>query len=210
MGLGADPIRPADPGVVAQLEAPEATSADPVPDEEPVPLPARTSSALSRDALPLTKNVSKPASLPAAASSPELATSASAASESQDAATPGNNVPQSDPGTQSFSPAASGGGDGGDESGGGESSMSYLSNPSPSYPFLSRLAGEEGMVLLRVQLDTSGLPLRVELAQSSGHARLDGSALSTVWRWKFRAARRAGHSVRGWVQVPIRFSLKGT
>jgi len=88
-------------------------------------------------------------------------------------------------------------------------SSDYLTNPAPSYPLASRLLGEEGRVLVRVQVDTSGKARSVVLHGSSGHSRLDGSALSAVWSWKFHPAKRGGRPVEAWVIVPIRFSLKG-
>lgn len=224
LGLAGDPVRPADPGVVAELEVPEGSGADPAPDKGPVPLPARAASvpSPSRAEAAVTKSVAAPALTPAAA--PEIASQTPAALGSQEAV-PQAGVPASvpDPGAapNPGAPSVASGGGGqtagsngignGDGEGSGASvSSGYLSNPAPAYPFLSRLAGEEGVVRLRVEVDTVGIPLRVEIGQGSGHPRLDGAALAAVWRWKFRAARRAGRAVLGWVQVPIRFSLKGT
>ena len=84
----------------------------------------------------------------------------------------------------------------------------YLDNPKPSYPGLSRRLGEQGKVVLRVRVDTSGLPLDVQLHSSSGFARLDTAALETVRRWKFVAARLGDEAVVASVLVPIAFSLK--
>lgn len=84
----------------------------------------------------------------------------------------------------------------------------YLLNPKPSYPALSRRMGEEGRVVLRVQVRADGTVNEVQLHASSGAARLDQSALDTVRRWKFVPARRGAEAVAAWVQVPIVFSLK--
>jgi len=84
----------------------------------------------------------------------------------------------------------------------------YLDNPAPAYPPLSRRLREQGTVLLRVYVEPSGLPGRVELKQSSGYARLDGVALDTVKRWRFVPARQDTTAVAGWVVVPISFSLR--
>lgn len=86
----------------------------------------------------------------------------------------------------------------------------YLSNPAPSYPALSRRLGEQGKVLLRVQVDADGAPLEVSLHQSCGAARLDEAALAAVRRWKFQPARQAGQAVPASVIVPIDFKLKST
>jgi len=84
----------------------------------------------------------------------------------------------------------------------------YLDNPAPAYPPLSRRLREQGTVLLRVYVEPTGLPGRVELKQSSGYARLDGVALDTVKRWRFVPARQDTTAVAGWVVVPISFSLR--
>lgn len=84
----------------------------------------------------------------------------------------------------------------------------YLENPKPPYPSLSRRMGEEGRVVLRVQVRADGSAGEVLLHASSGSPRLDQSALDTVRRWKFVPARRGDEAVAAWVQVPIVFSLK--
>lgn len=85
----------------------------------------------------------------------------------------------------------------------------YLDNPRPAYPSLSRRLGEEGRVLLRVEVDTGGRPANVVLHKSSGHLRLDEAAVETVLRWKFLPAHQGGQPVAAWVIVPIQFSLRG-
>jgi len=84
----------------------------------------------------------------------------------------------------------------------------YLDNPAPSYPARSRRLREQGTVLLRVYVEPSGRPARVELKQSSGHARLDKTALNTVKRWRFIPARQGDAEVAAWVIVPISFALR--
>ncbi|OGS91253.1 MAG: hypothetical protein A2Z95_02000 [Gallionellales bacterium GWA2_60_18] len=85
----------------------------------------------------------------------------------------------------------------------------YLANPKPSYPALSRRLGEEGKVMLRVQVAASGLPLAVEVQAGSGSERLDRAALDAVRRWRFVPARRGSAAVAATVLVPIVFSLNG-
>lgn len=83
----------------------------------------------------------------------------------------------------------------------------YLNNPVPSYPPLARRMREEGVVLVRVLVSSEGLPDQIELKRSSGSARLDAAALTTVKKWRFMPARRGGQTVAAWVVVPIAFSL---
>lgn len=84
----------------------------------------------------------------------------------------------------------------------------YLSNPAPAYPAISRRLGEEGKVVLRVQVEPAGHPSQVELKSSSGSPRLDQAALDAVRRWKFIPARRGDEAVAAWVLVPVVFNLK--
>jgi len=84
----------------------------------------------------------------------------------------------------------------------------YLNNPSPDYPPLSRRLGEQGRVLVRVFVDSSGAPAQVELRESSGHSRLDDAATAAVRRWRFVPARRGTEPVGAWVLVPISFNLR--
>lgn len=84
----------------------------------------------------------------------------------------------------------------------------YLTNPAPQYPSLSRRAGEEGKVVLRVMVEVSGLPSKVIVSTSSGYERLDKAAVASVSQWKFAPARRDQHPVPAWVLVPVVFSLK--
>lgn len=83
----------------------------------------------------------------------------------------------------------------------------YLQNPKPVYPALSRRRGEEGKVVLRVRVSAQGLPLSVEIRQSSGFERLDESARTAVERWRFVPARQGSEAIEASVLVPLHFSL---
>ena len=85
----------------------------------------------------------------------------------------------------------------------------YLQNPAPAYPALARRMHEQGRVLIRVLVSAEGMPERIELKTSSGHPRLDQSALETIRNWKFVPARQGTENVAAWVVVPITFSLEG-
>lgn len=84
----------------------------------------------------------------------------------------------------------------------------YLANPAPPYPALSRRLNEQGRVLVRVLVTPDGHAERVEVARSSGHERLDRSALEAVARWRFVPARRGETAVAAHVLVPVDFVLK--
>ena len=57
-----------------------------------------------------------------------------------------------------------------------EAMPNYLKNPAPAYPWEARQNGWYGTVILRVQVDRTGHPVKVEKEKSSGHSILDGSA----------------------------------
>ncbi len=84
---------------------------------------------------------------------------------------------------------------------------SYLRNPAPRYPEAARKNGEEGLVLLNVEVSPLGRPVSVELAESSGFDRLDQAALAAVRRWVFEPARLGPLPIASNVRVPVRFRL---
>ena len=58
----------------------------------------------------------------------------------------------------------------------------------PTYPPTSRRLGEEGTVRLKVLVDERGRARDVQVAKSSGFARLDEAAMTAVRKWRFVAA----------------------
>ncbi|MGZ5026887.1 MAG: TonB family protein [Methylobacter sp.] len=85
----------------------------------------------------------------------------------------------------------------------------YLNNPAPDYPSVSRRLGEQGLVLLQVQVTEDGAADSVELQTGSGSSRLDQAALEAVKQWRFVPAKRGDQPVSASVVVPVRFSLEG-
>lgn len=83
----------------------------------------------------------------------------------------------------------------------------YLHNPAPAYPRSSRQRGDEGKVVLRVHVLGDGTADAVDVAESSGHPRLDDAARETVRSWRFMPARRGEARVDSWLRVPILFRL---
>jgi protein TonB len=84
----------------------------------------------------------------------------------------------------------------------------YLDNPAPAYPSVSRRAGEQGRVVLRVLVSAAGRADEVQVRTSSGFARLDDAARETVQRWKFVSAKRGAEPIAAWVLIPISFRLE--
>jgi len=88
------------------------------------------------------------------------------------------------------------------------SHANYLNNPQPLYPRKSRRLGEQGKVVLSVEVDPKGNVSQITISQSSGHPRLDQSALETVLKWRFVAGKKAGVPQKMWVNIPINFVLE--
>ncbi len=85
---------------------------------------------------------------------------------------------------------------------------SYLRNPPPAYPAAARRSGEEGTVMLRVLVGRDGMPLKIEVDQSSRSRALDHAALDAVKGWRFVPARRGAENIEDWVRVPVSFRLE--
>jgi protein TonB len=81
------------------------------------------------------------------------------------------------------------------------------SNRPPVYPDLARRRGQEGRVMLRVDVSTEGMPVAVGVATSSGHSVLDQAAIAAVWQWRFVAGTRGGTAVPAAAEVPLLFTL---
>ncbi|MFZ5500067.1 MAG: energy transducer TonB [Pseudomonadota bacterium] len=79
----------------------------------------------------------------------------------------------------------------------------------PTYPAIARRLGEEGTVVLRVELDETGAVVFAEVKTSSGARRLDEAALAAVKTWRCTPARRNGQPVRATALQPFKFVLQG-
>ncbi|MCW5603498.1 MAG: energy transducer TonB [Burkholderiales bacterium] len=84
----------------------------------------------------------------------------------------------------------------------------YLYNPPPSYPLVSRRLGEQGTVTLRVLVTREGLPVNIDVERSSGSRHLDRAAMETVRTWRFAPVRKGAQPVEAWVLVPVAFRLE--
>jgi protein TonB len=78
----------------------------------------------------------------------------------------------------------------------------------PAYPASARRLGEQGRVLVRVELDERGQVSAARVAQSSGSARLDDAGLAAVRQWRCNPARRDGQPVRAVALQPFNFVLE--
>ncbi|MGE5276293.1 MAG: energy transducer TonB [Acidobacteriota bacterium] len=74
----------------------------------------------------------------------------------------------------------------------------------PVYPESAQRAGIGGIVLLRVLVSASGVPLQVEIARGV-QPDLDQAALAAVRQWVFEPGRRKGAAVAAWMTVAVPF-----
>jgi periplasmic protein TonB len=88
------------------------------------------------------------------------------------------------------------------------SDASYLQNPAPSYPPLSKRLGEQGKVVVRVLIGADGTPQKSELKQSSGYDRLDQSALAYVMKCRYVPGKVGGVPQAMWYEAPVSFVLE--
>ena len=79
----------------------------------------------------------------------------------------------------------------------------------PEYPAISRRMGEEGKLVLRVELDEGGRIDTAKVISSSGYERLDNAALTAVKNWQCNPSLRNGQPVRAVALQPFNFVLQG-
>jgi protein TonB len=84
----------------------------------------------------------------------------------------------------------------------------YLSNPPPTYPALSLRLGEQGKVMVRVQIGKNGRALQARVAESSGFDRLDQAALRAVLNWRYVPGTVDGQAQDMWFDAPINFKQR--
>lgn len=79
--------------------------------------------------------------------------------------------------------------------------------PVPVYPSVALHREWQGLVMLRVTLDSSGGVMQVKLHETSGRDVLDRSALEAVAKWRYSPALQAGLPVPSEILVPVRFVI---
>lgn len=81
-------------------------------------------------------------------------------------------------------------------------------SPPPSYPPAALRNGVEGSVVVRVDVDATGVPFNVTIVQRSGSRDLDRAATDAVRRWRFVPAQSNGQAVVGSIEVPFDFKAR--
>jgi protein TonB len=85
----------------------------------------------------------------------------------------------------------------------------YRENPQPPYPPIARRRGYEGTTLLSLWVLEDGTVGEAVVKKTSGHSILDRAALGAAEKWLFEPGSRMGKAIPLWVDVPIRFVVKG-
>lgn len=88
-----------------------------------------------------------------------------------------------------------------------ELALSCPERNAPRYPASSRRMGEQGRVMVRVELNEAGRVAEALVAASSGVPRLDEAALVAVKQWRCNPAQRDGRAVRAVAMQSFNFSL---
>ena len=172
------------------------SAAEPAPASQPLaakptPAPVTQPVSVAPAVVPAPAAVATPApTSPAAPSAPATALTQSHVEGTQSTVTPNATMPQT---AATVLPNAD---------------AAYLTNPKPGYPPLSRRLGEQGVVILSVLVGEGGDVQKLDVAKSSGSARLDEAASRAVQSWRFSPGKRAGIAQAMWVKVPISFILE--
>ncbi|GEM_PF-6259592 len=75
----------------------------------------------------------------------------------------------------------------------------------PIYPEAALNAGVEGLVVVKVLIDTTGLVERAEIVKS--HPLLDQAAEDAARQFQFKPAQRGNRPVKVWISIPFQFRL---
>ena len=77
-----------------------------------------------------------------------------------------------------------------------------------AYPKRAIRAGYEGMVILKVRVNSDGACGEVQIEKSSGYNILDHEAVKTVSKWMFDPARKNNRAIDSWINIPIEFKIR--
>lgn len=88
---------------------------------------------------------------------------------------------------------------------GGDLGAQMVAGKPPRYPVESRRKHEQGTVVLSLIVGLDGAVESINVAQSSGSARLDNAARDAVKGWRWKPILRSGQPVRvkGVVEIPF-------
>ncbi|MBI3132257.1 MAG: TonB family protein [Acidobacteria bacterium] len=108
------------------------------------------------------------------------------------------------PGTGPFVPGTTGSGEGGPLQISSDA-VRILHQDAPVYPTLARAARVQGDVIVRMFIDTRGVPTSVRVEQ--GHPALRATAEQSAMLWRFTAAQVNGQAVPATFLLTLKFRL---
>jgi protein TonB len=73
---------------------------------------------------------------------------------------------------------------------------------------MSRLRGEQGVVVLELAVGTDGRVVTARVARSSGFLALDDAARRAAQEWRFRPALLEGQPTLATIQTAVQFRLE--
>lgn len=87
---------------------------------------------------------------------------------------------------------------------------SVLSKVEPVYPYAAKNAGQEGTVILKIEIMENGRPGDIVVYRSSGYDSLDNSAVAAVRKWRFTPGKDqdSGRTIKCTTRLPIIFQLQ--
>ncbi|MES2900275.1 MAG: energy transducer TonB [Pseudomonadota bacterium] len=87
------------------------------------------------------------------------------------------------------------------------SGVTFIQEPQPVYPQMSKRMGEQGKVVLRILVNEKGAPDQVTVQTSSGFSRLDEAGRQAAMRALFKPHVEDGRAVPVYVLIPLNFQL---
>lgn len=94
-----------------------------------------------------------------------------------------------------------------DENEGVIAAASLVGEYHPVYPRISERRGEEGTVVIALQILADGQVANAEIVQSSGYRRLDAAAIKGAYKTAFTPAHRQGQPVESSTELSYTFTI---
>ncbi|WP_027180088.1 energy transducer TonB [Maridesulfovibrio bastinii] len=82
-----------------------------------------------------------------------------------------------------------------------------IRNFPPKYPFGAKRKHVEGQVVVRMLVNSKGIPTNLSINSSTPPGIFEQAALNAAKRWKFKPGRYNGKNVDTWVLLPFKFEL---
>ena len=80
--------------------------------------------------------------------------------------------------------------------------------PTPTYPAESRRRGEQGTVLLEIEVLADGSVGAIRVIESPGHPRLVEAAVAAMRRAKLHPVQAGAKAQTRWIRIPFRFVIR--